>query len=101
MDSAMNDAANVYFSFGRPSLLRMGGPDSPFLTVTPAQFEAGQYDFCGFERTKVRTARTLALMRRAVGEFEASRGFARIALANLGRASGLKRELEQLAGESV
>ena len=97
MDEAMRQAASVYEVIGRKVLSALAAKDSPLLTITPVQFDAGQSNFFGFSSTKVRMARMLALMRRASGNLETARGFALIALANLGHATGLRQELEELA----
>jgi len=97
MDAAVREATTVYLRAGRNMFSGFAGPNSPLCTVTPAQFDAGQFDFGGFEPPKVRTARNLALMRRASGDVESARAFAAIALASLGSATDLREELEELA----
>lgn len=97
MDAAVREAASVYTTIGRGLFSELSGPQSPLHNVTPAQFEAGQYDFSGFGSTKVRTARALALMRQSVGNLADTRAFARIALTNLGGADALRAELEALS----
>lgn len=96
MDAAVRAAAAVYTTVGRRVFSEMSGPESPLHRVTPAQFEAGEYDFSGFGSTKVRVARSLALMRQSVGNPADAGAFARIALAGLGGASALRAELEAL-----
>ena len=96
MDAAVRAAASVYTTIGRRLFSELSGPESPLHKVTPAQFEAGQYSFSGFGSTKVRMARSLALMRQSVGNLADAGAFARIALASLGVARALRAELEAL-----
>src|SRR5207244_13460421 len=97
MDAAVRAAASVYTTAGRRLFSELSGAESPLHKVTPAQFEAGHYSFSGFRSTKVRTARSLALMRQSVGNLADASAFARIALANLGVAHALRAELEALS----
>lgn len=96
MDAAVRAAALVYATIGRNLFSEVSGPESPLQKVTPAQFEAGQYSFSGFGSTKVRMARSLALMRQSIGNLADANAFARIALASLANASALRTELEEL-----
>lgn len=96
MDAAVRAAASVYSTIGRSLFSRLEGPESPLHKVTPRQFEAGQYDFSGFGSTKVRMARSLALLRQSIGNPVDANAFARIALASLANASALRAELEEL-----
>jgi hypothetical protein len=97
MDAAVRAAASVYTTAGRRLFSELSGPESPLHKVTPAQFEAGHYSFSGFSSTKVRMARSLALMRQSVGNLADARAFARIALANLGVWQAFRVELEALS----
>ena len=97
MDAAVRAATSVYATIGRRLFSELSGPESPLHKVTPAQFEAGHYSFSGFGSTRVRTARSLALMRQSVGNLADASAFAQIALANLGGAHGLRAELEALS----
>lgn len=63
----MKAAASVYTSVGRALLAGISGPASPFITVTPAEFIAGSFDFKGFGPTKVRMALALARLRQKKG----------------------------------
>jgi hypothetical protein len=94
MNAAVQAAASVYATIGRRLFSELSGPESPLHNVTPAQFEAGHYSFSGFRSTKVRMARSLALMRQSVGNLADASAFARIALANLEVAHALRAELE-------
>ncbi|WP_262049302.1 DUF4304 domain-containing protein [Bradyrhizobium sp. Bra78] len=96
MDAAVQAAASVYKAIGRRLFSELSGAESPLHKVTPGQFEAGQYSFSGFGSTKVRMARSLALMRQSIGDLVNANAFARIALASLGNASALRAELEEL-----
>lgn len=96
MDAAVRAAASVYATIGRRLFAELSGPESPLHKITPAQFEAGQHGFSGFGSTKVRMARSLALMRQSLGNPTDADAFARIALASLGVAHGLRAELEAL-----
>jgi Domain of unknown function (DUF4304) len=97
MDDAVREAASVYEVTGRRILSTLAAKDSPLLTITPAQFNVGKLNLFGFANTKVRMARMFALMRSASGNPEDAHDFALIALANLGQATGLRKELEELA----
>jgi len=96
MDAAVRAAASVYATVGRRVFAELSGPESLLHNVTPAQFEAGQYGFSGFGSTKIRMARSLALMRQSARNLADAGAFARIALANLGAAHALRAELEAL-----
>jgi hypothetical protein len=98
MDAAVRAAAAVYAAVGRRLFLEQSGPGAPLHKVTPTQFDSGQYDFSGFRSTKVRMARSLALMRRSVGSLLDASAFAQIALADLGAGAGqaLREELQAL-----
>jgi hypothetical protein len=96
MDAAVRAAASVYATIGRRLFVEISGPESPLHKITPAQFEAGLYGFSGFRSTKVRMARSLALMRQSLGNLTDAAAFARIALASLGSAQALRTELEEL-----
>lgn len=97
MDAAVRAAASVCATIGRRLFAELTRPESPLHTVTPAQFEAGHYSFSGFGSSKVRMARSLALMRRSAGNLADASAFARIALANLGSADALRADLEALS----
>jgi len=97
MDAAVRAAASVYSTSGRRLFSELSGPESPLHKITPTQFEAGHHSFSGFRSTKVRMARSLALMRQSVGNLADASAFARIALANLGGAHALRAELEALS----
>ncbi|MGK9232958.1 DUF4304 domain-containing protein [Inquilinus limosus] len=98
---AVEQCSKIFLEFGEKSFIEQTGPSSALRTVSPADFESGNFDFSGFSSTKVRMARALSLMRRAVGDHKKSRDFAVIALKHMGSASGLKRELEALAHEAT
>jgi hypothetical protein len=97
MDAAMLQAAGVYEATGRNLFAEQSRPDCPLLTLTPEQFESGQYRLSGFGATKVSMARAFALMRRSAGKLDHARAFAKIGLANVGSATGLRKELEELS----
>jgi hypothetical protein len=96
MDAAVLQAANIYETVGRRLFLEQSTSTASLFTVTPRQFESGEYRFSGFGTTKVRMALTLALMRRSDGNLEHARAFARIGLANVGTAGAIKDELEEI-----
>ena len=96
MDAAVRAVASIYATIGRRLFADMSGPESPLHKITPAQFESGEYGFSGFGSTKVRMARSLALMRQSLGNLTDAGAFARIALASLGSAQALRVELEEL-----
>lgn len=96
MDAAVRAAASIYATIGRRLFADMSGPESPLHKITPAQFEARLCGFSGFRSTKVRMARSLALMRQSLGNLTDADAFARIALASLRGAHALQAELEAL-----
>jgi len=95
MDLAVQRSATVYATVGRRLFSEQSGPEAPLHRVTPEQFQAG-FNFSGFASTEARMARSLALMRQSAGNLDDARAFARIALAGLGSAQGLRQELELL-----
>lgn len=99
MVSAMGAAANVYRSVGRPLFERVSGVSAPMMTVTPADFCAGLYDFSGFGSTKVRMALALARLRKSEGRCKESMAFAACGLENIGGATGLRSELQTLSSQ--
>lgn len=96
IDDAVAKAAAIYAVIGRRLFSEQSGPKCPLCSVTPEQFDVGDFDFSGFASTKVSMARTLSIMRRAAGNRDHQRAFAQIGLENIGSASGLRRELETL-----
>jgi hypothetical protein len=96
MDAAVAAAADVYVRCGRPLLKRMTAADGPLDCISPQDFVDDAFNFCGFGSTKVRMALALARLRRAQGRFTKSRAFAAHGLANVGAATALKHEFEQL-----
>lgn len=89
-------AARVFENHAHTEFLRLTGSDSPLVQIDPVSFDTGMFNFGGFESTKVRMARSLALMRLAAENPSAARDFAKIALRNIGSASALKAELEDV-----
>jgi hypothetical protein len=100
MNTAVSAAAQVYIDYGRPLLERMSGPDVPMNTLFAADFAKGKFDFAGFGSTEVRMALALARLRRGQGRDVEAASFAAYGLTRLGGATALRRDLEQLAGES-
>jgi Domain of unknown function (DUF4304) len=99
MDAAARDACAVYEQVGRGQLEFLAQPNSPIDTLTPEAFAAGTFDFKGFGNTVVLTAWALAHMRKATGKNADARGFAEIALKEIGDGLGgssLKAELRKL-----
>jgi hypothetical protein len=96
MDAAVQQAAAVYTAIGRNLFFEQSGPVAALHRLTPEQFADGHYSLSGFGSTKVRMARSLALMRRSAGNLRDASAFADIALSNLGSARGLRQELELL-----
>src|SRR6516165_4717048 len=62
MDAAVLRAAAAYATVGRRLFSEQSTSAASLCTVTPNQFENGEYRFSGFGSTKVRMALTLALM---------------------------------------
>ncbi len=96
MEAAVAAAADVYVRVGRPLLAKISAADGPFDSVSPQDFESDTFDFGGFGSTKVRMALALARLRKAQGLLTESKAFAAHGLANVGPATALKREFEQL-----
>jgi hypothetical protein len=99
MDAAARDACAVYEQVGRGQLEFLAQPDSPMSTLTPEAFAMGAFDFKGFGNTGVLMAWTLAHMRKAAGKSAEARGFAQVALKEIGDGPGgssLKGELRKL-----
>lgn len=100
MIRAVSEAAEVYVNFGRPLLARVSGPDAAMNTVLAADFAEGTFDFGGFGSTRVRMALALSRLRKTQGRVSEAVSFATLGLANVGGAVALRRELEQLVGQS-
>lgn len=99
MDTAVGDACAVYEQIGKRQLEAMAEPRSSISTVTARAFAARDFDFSGFRNTDIMMAWTLAQMRKAAGNDEEAREFARFALEKIGdgvSGSGLKTELREL-----
>lgn len=99
MNAAASEACAVYEQVGKRQLETIVQPNSPMNTVTPEAFAASSFDFNGFGNTGVLMAWTLAHMRRAAGNIAEARGFAQIALNEIGDGaggSGLRAELRQM-----
>ena len=97
MDLAVDAAAKVYVEIGRPLLNQVAGTDSPFHSVTAGDFNKREFDgFLGFCETEVRTALVMARISRTEGRVRESKDWAAYGLANVGRATGLRAELERL-----
>ena len=97
LDLAVDDALHVYETVGRGVFVTQTGPDAPLDVITPEGFADGRLDLSGFRTTDVRTAWAIAIMRLAAGRKDDAKAFAQLALARLGGASGLRRELEEIA----
>ncbi|RTL41365.1 MAG: DUF4304 domain-containing protein [Rhodocyclaceae bacterium] len=97
MAFAMKAAVSVYERVGRALFAGISGPSSPFITVTPAEFIAGSFDFKGFSSTKVRMALTLARLFKKEGRLADSMALATYGLENVGSAVALRTELQQLS----
>jgi hypothetical protein len=68
-------------------------------TLTPEAFAARTFEFNGFRNTRVLMAWALAHMRKATGNRAESRGFAQLALKEIGNGPvgrGLKEKLREL-----
>jgi Domain of unknown function (DUF4304) len=99
MDAAARDACAVYEQVGRGQLEFLAQPNSPMNTLTPEAFAADTFDFKGFGNTGVLMAWTLAHMRKAAGKNAEARGFAQVALKEIGDGPGgssLKAGLREL-----
>lgn len=99
MDAAAREACTVYEQVGRAQLEFLAQPNSPLNTLTPEAFAAGTFDFKGFGNTGVLMAWTLAHLRKSAGRNAEARGFAQVALKEIGDGPGgssLKAELREL-----
>lgn len=97
MDAAIIAAAKVYVREGRPVLAAVGGPQSPFSSISVEDLESGKVDVLGFHTTDVRMALVFARLRKAESRFAESKAFAAFGLARIGRVSALQAELENLS----
>jgi hypothetical protein len=98
MDAAARDACAVYEQVGRGQLEYLAQPNSPLNTLPPEAFAARAFDFKGFRNTVIVMAWTLARMRKAAGKNAEARGFAQVALKEIGggpAGSSLKAELRE------
>jgi hypothetical protein len=99
IDAAARDACAAYEQVGRGQLEFLAEPNSPMNTLTPEAFTAGTFDFKGFGNTVVLTTWTLTRMRKAAGKNTEARGFAELALKEIGdglEGSSLKAGLRKL-----
>lgn len=94
MSTAVRAAAELYVRKGRDYFSQAR---RALEELTPLDLVDGRFDLCGFGSTATRTGLALARIRQIEGNTEASRGFARFALENIGSAVALKRELRALA----
>lgn len=99
MDAAAQQAATVYATVGQDLFAAVGGPQSPFDSISPAMFAQSTASFLGFGSTPVRMALVLARLRRAQDRKVESAAFAEIGLIGVGSAVGLRCELEALAAQ--
>ena len=88
MDAAVRDACAVYEQVSRGQLEFLAQTNSPMNTLTPEAFAARTFDFKGFGNTGVLMAWTLAHMRKAAGKNAEARGFAQVALKEIGDGPG-------------
>lgn len=96
LQSALAAATCLYERLGRRLFAEQTALDAPILTTTSARYATEGIDLSGFAATDVRQAYALAVIRHLAGERDEAVAFAGIALARLGGASGLRRELEAL-----
>jgi hypothetical protein len=99
MEAAVRDACVMYEQVGGGQLEFLAQPNSPMNTLTPEAFAARTFDFKGFGNTSILMALTQAQMRKAAGKNAEARGFAQVALEEIGdgaRGSGLRAELRAL-----
>jgi hypothetical protein len=100
LEKAMNNAAKVYETYGRPAFEAMSMQPSPLDTITLAQLSHGSVAFNGFGNTKVRLALILARLREAEGRIAEAVSFAVYGLEHTIKAFGLRSELERIAALS-
>lgn len=67
-----------------------------FERITPAQIDAGDFSKMPFDLTTIRAALTMARIMKHLGHPDKCREFSTVGLKHLGRAVGLKAELETL-----
>jgi hypothetical protein len=94
MSTAVSAAAELYVRKGRAYFSQAR---RALEELTPLALASGTFDLCGFGSTATRTGLALARIRQIEGNTEASRGFAKFALENIGSAVALKQELRVLA----
>lgn len=80
MDAAVAKAARVYVEIGRPAFAALAAPDSPIRIMTAEALATGSYDLRGFAIDKAFAASIFATIRKAEGQDDAARAFARLAL---------------------
>jgi hypothetical protein len=101
---AQANAANLIDMYRRRGRLFFQGfepfPDV-FERVTPAQIDAGDLSHLPAEMTLVRAALTMARIMHHLGRSGRCRHFAQVGLRHLGRAVGLKEELQRLRAISA
>jgi hypothetical protein len=93
MSTAVRAAAELYVRKGRAYFSQTR---RALEELTPLALVDGTFDLCGFGSTTTRAGLALARIRQIEGNKEASRGFAKFALENIGSAVALKRELRAL-----
>lgn len=94
MGAAVSAAAELYVRKGRAYFSQAR---RALEELTPLALASGPIDLCGFGSTATRTGLALARIRQIEGNTEASRGFAKFALENIGNAVALKQELRVLS----
>ncbi len=100
MANAVIDAASVYVYFGRPLLERFASPHSPLKEISAQVLASQPSTLSGFASTIARTALVLARMREANGDSAAAIEVARVGLASVGSAVGLRLELEHICSRA-
>jgi len=80
IDNAVRQSAAVYLAIARPLFAEVASPESPLLTATLEQIDAGQILLLGKSCNKQYTALKLARIRYSIGDREMARIFANYGL---------------------
>ncbi|OBZ92028.1 hypothetical protein ADU59_29000 [Pararhizobium polonicum] len=96
LEIAVMDATRLYETVGHTFFEKHTDQNAPLRTLTIEEFTAGHHELEDFSTTEVRTARAISLMRLAANRSNEALHFAEFALSNVGGASSLKIELEEI-----
>jgi hypothetical protein len=93
---AAREMVNTYQSEGVAFFEHYPAFPGPFAAITPEQLEAKDYSSLPGWRSLVRSALVMGQINVHLGRLELAKRFARLALANLGPATALKKPLQRI-----